>query len=467
MNFLERIRPSKVAEAEALRKQFAATPPARPAGMPVRDFGAALTDGGGIIAEVKRTSPSDPSLQRLGPPGALARAYRRGGACALSIVTDAPHFGTSLADVASLRDAVDLPILTKDFIIDAAQIQAAWAAGADAVLLIVSMLDSNSLKELLGVARELGLAVLVECHDEAEISMAQDAGAALIGVNNRNLKTLSTDLSHGESLLPFVGDGMGHHAITVSESGLNRRKDIERMAMAGADAFLIGHALLLSPDPGRKVAELSGLQAEGARQVKICGLTHPEDALAAHESGAHLLGLIFAGGPRKVDLEQALAIREAVPEARLCGVFQDQDPIEIARVVDRCDLDLIQLHGDESSAFCRRLAEETGRPLIKALRPNQVVAETLDSYDAVSYFLVDRPKSDPTPVDPDELQKAAAFIKAHGRSVFLAGGLTADNVAVAIEACDPVGIDVSSGIEKEPGRKDLAALEKFMTEATS
>jgi indole-3-glycerol phosphate synthase/phosphoribosylanthranilate isomerase len=463
VNFLDRIRPSKVAEADALRKQFATTPPARPASMPVRDFRAALKGGGGIIAEVKRTSPSDPSLLRLGPPGALARAYRRGGACALSIVTDAAHFGTSLADVASLREAVDLPILVKDFVIDTVQIQAAWAAGADAVLLIVSMLDAASLEELLGVARDWGLAVLVECHDEQEIAMARAAGAALIGVNNRNLKTLTTDLAHGEGLLPFVGDD----AITVSESGLNRREDIERMARAGADAFLIGHALLLSPDPGRKVAELSGLQTEGTRQVKICGLTLIEDATAAHQTGAHLLGLVFAGGSRLVDIDQALAIRKAVPEARLCGVFQDQDPFEIARVVDRCDLDLIQLHGDESPEFCRRLAEATGRPLIKALRPEYALAETLDAYDAVAYFLVDRPKGDPGSVGPEALQKSAALIRTHGRNVFLAGGLTGDNVAAAIEACDPGGVDVSSGIEMEPGRKDLAALNTFMTEATS
>jgi len=463
VNFLDRIRPAKVAEAAALKQQFAVVPPARPDGMPVRDFGAGLRGGGGIIAEIKRTSPSDPSLLRSGPPGALARAYGRGGARALSLVTDAAHFGTSLADVTALRDAVDLPILVKDFVIDPVQIIAAWAAGADAALLIVRMLDAGSLRNLLGDARDLGLTVLVECHSVGEIEMARTAGAEIIGVNNRNLQTLTTDLAHGEGLLPHVGQG----AITVSESGLNRKADIDRMARAGADAFLIGHALLLSPDPGRKVAELTGRRSEGARQVKICGLTRPEDALAAHQAGAHLLGLIFAGGPRKVDEDQARDIRRAVPEARLCGVFQDQDHYEIVRAADRCDLDLIQLHGEESPDFCRRLATATGLPLIKALRPYQTGGDTLDAYDSVAYFLVDRPKGTPDTVGFGELQEAAARIRNHGREVFLAGGLTCDNVAEAISNCAPDGIDVSSGIESEPGRKDHAALGSFMKEATS
>ncbi|MEN8006733.1 MAG: hypothetical protein ABFS42_06925 [Candidatus Krumholzibacteriota bacterium] len=463
MSFLERIRPAKEAEAAALNRQFQTSPPVRPADMPVRDFRAALAGGGSIIAEIKRQSPSNPSLQRLGPVGNLARAYRRGGARALSIVTDATHFGTSLDDVAALRTAADLPVLVKDFVIDRSQIHAAWAAGADAILLIARMLDRGSLRDLHNEATSLGLSVLVECHAADEIEQALQAGATLVGINNRNLATLTTDLAHGENLLPLVG----RDVIRVSESGLDCRRDVDRMSRAGADAFLVGHALLLSRDPGRKVAELAGKVSEEARRIKICGLTNPADARAAFEAGAHLLGLIFASSPRRVDNRQAAAIRASVPDARLCGVFQDADPAEVMAAAESCGLDLIQLHGNESPGECRQLAEATGLPLIKALRPAEATPARVAAYDAAAYFLIDRPKGDPESCDHQALRQAAAMIRAAGRDVFLAGGLDPANVAEAVRDCAPFGVDVSGGVESEPGRKDLAALQDFIREATS
>ena len=463
MSFLDRIRPAKEAEAAALNRRFEIAAPARPAGMPIRDFQAALTGGQSIIAEVKRKSPSNPDLQRLGPPGTLARAYQRGGARALSIVTDAAHFGTSLDDVAALRAATDLPVLVKDFVIDPAQIRAAWAAGADAILLIARMLDPESLRDLHTEATALGLSVLVECHAADEIEQALLAGAELVGINNRNLGTLTTDLAHGESLLPLVG----RDVIRVSESGLDCRADVERMGRAGADAFLVGHALLLSLDPGRKVAELSGNETEDSLRIKICGLTSTGDAQAAFKAGAHLLGLIFASSPRQVDNERAAEIRAAVPRARLCGVFQDADPAGVILTAENCGLDLIQLHGNESPRECRQLAAVTGLPLIKALRPAEATGAMVAAYDSAAYFLVDRPKGAPESLDHQALREAAARIRTEGREVFLAGGLDPANVAEAVHDCVPFGVDVSSGVESEPGRKDHAALRNFIREATS
>ena len=463
MSFLDRIRPAKEAEVAALNLQFKAAPPVRPASMPVRDFRAALTGGGSIIAEVKRKSPSNPHLQRLGPPGILAQAYQRGGARTLSIVTDAAHFGTSLEDVAALRAATDLPILVKDFVIDQAQILAAWAAGADAILLIARMLNQESLHNLHTEAINLGLSVLVECHAAEEIEQALQAGAKLVGINNRNLATLTTDLAHGESLLPLVGGDV----VRVSESGLDCRADVERMSRAGADAFLVGHALLLSPDPGRKVAELSGKETEDSLRIKICGLTNVTDAQAAFEAGAHLLGLVFASSPRQVDNDQAAAIRNALPTARLCGVFQDADPAAVISAAENCGLDLIQLHGNESPGECRQLAAATGLPLIKALRPIEATPTTVAAYDAAAYFLIDRPKGTSASGDHQDLREAAARIRAEGREVFLAGGLEPANVAAAVRECAPFGVDVSSGVESEPGRKDHAGLRDFIREATS
>jgi indole-3-glycerol phosphate synthase/phosphoribosylanthranilate isomerase len=463
MSFLERIRPAKEAEVAALKQRFKARPAQRPDDMPVRNYRTALTGGISIIAEVKRKSPSNPALQRLGPVGSLARAYRRGGARALSLVTDAAHFGTSLDDVAALRAAVDLPILVKDFVIDTVQVQAAWAGGADAILLIARMLDPASLHKLHAEATAFGLSVLVECHAADEIEQALAAGAQLVGVNNRNLTTLTTDLSHGESLLPLVG----RDVITVSESGLDGRDDVERMNRAGANAFLVGHALLLSADPGRKVAEMSGKEIEDSLRIKICGLTNAADARAASTAGAHLLGLVFAASPRQIDIEQAVEIRSAVPGARLCGVFQDAEPAEVILTAEKCGLDLIQLHGNESPQECRQLAESTGLPLIKALRPDEATPDKVAAYDAAAYLLIDRPKSGSAAIDQGALLETAARIKAAGREVFLAGGLDPANVADAVAACAPFGVDVSSGVESEPGRKDHAALREFIREASS
>lgn len=461
MSFLERIRPLKVEESKRLKAAFSRTPARRPNHLPLRDFKAAISGGGKLIAEVKYKSPSHPGFRQERPPGRLAVSYQRHGAAALSIVTDEAHFGTSLADIASLHEASDLPVIAKDFIIDPVQIKAAWAAGADAVLLIVRMLDIYSLQSMMNEVRSHGLSSLVECHDATEIDMALTAGADLVGVNNRNLETLTTDIENGGRLLPLVPNDV----VRVSESGLNMRADILRMTELGADAFLVGHALLMSRDPGRKVAELCGRIGEAGPRVKICGITNPEDAKAVAESGADILGVIFAESPRRIDTEGAIAIRNSVPNARLCGVFMDQDLQEVAREALACGLDLIQLHGAEQPAYCRQLTALTGLPLIKALRPGEVSVETVEGYEGVAYFMIDLPKDDPGMADAVELADAYALLSQTNREVWLAGALTPGNVARVIDKSAPFGVDVCSGVEKEKGVKDHEKVKAFLKES--
>ncbi len=463
MSFLQKILPSKQAEVRTLRAALAQAKPTRTGKLPVRDFAAALTGGDRLIAEIKRKSPSHPEFHQLASPPTLARAYLRNGAAALSIVTDAAHFGTSLDDVAAVKAAVPLPVLVKDFVIDEVQILAAWAAGADAVLLIVRMLDGDRLAELLKYAHSLELHVLVECHDQADIDLAIKAEARLIGVNNRNLASLTTDLDHGAAMMP----GVPKQATRVSESGLYRRADILRLADVGADAFLVGHALLQSKDPGRKVAELSGHEAEDGRRVKTCGITNVPDAVMAHEAGSHILGLIFASSSRQVAEEQAMAIRAAVPKARLCGVFVDESLDRVATLAHKCDLDLIQLHGTESPEYCHQIAEATGLPLIKALTADRATPELAASYDTAAYFLVDLPKSENKGgLTPADCQTAARALTAAGHEVFLAGGLTPANVAAACAEVQTFAVDTASGIESQPGQKEPELTRTFITEAT-
>lgn len=463
MSFLQRILPAKQAEVRALKAAFDGKPAARDPALSRRDFAAALAGGDRVIAEIKHKSPSHPAFVQAAVPATLARAYQRNGAAALSIVTDTAHFGTSLADVAAVKAAVDLPVLVKDFVIDEVQLRAAWNAGADAALLIVRMLDGASLERLLAYATQLGLQVLVECHDEADIALAVAAEARLIGVNNRNLATLKTDLEHGAALLPHVPTG----AVRISESGLYRRADVLHMADCGADAFLIGHALLQSRDPGRKVAELCGQEAETGVRVKTCGITTVDDAVMAHAAGSHILGLIFAASPRQITSRQAAAIRAAVPAARLCGVFVDEQPGRIADVAQACDLDIVQLHGDESPAVCREVVAATGLPLIKALTVDRANVDLAEAYAAAAYILVDLPKGS---APPDEAAAAciaaARALTAAGHDVLLAGGLTAQDVRAACAAARPFGVDVASGIERSPGRKDPDQTRAFIREAT-
>ena len=268
MNFLERIRPVKEAEVAALRTLQALEPPRR-SGPPVRDFAAALRGGERLIAEVKRCSPSDPGFRQDAAVERLAAVYQRSGAAAISIVTDRANFGTSLDDVAALRAASGLPVLAKDFVIDEVQVRAAWGAGADAVLLIARMLTPARLAELLACVRGLGMESLVECHDEADIAAALAAGATLVGLNNRDLNALTTDVGLTARMLPLLPDGV----VKVAESGIDRRAQVTELAALGADAFLVGHALLKHADPGRKLRQLLGREQEGAPLLKVCGLT--------------------------------------------------------------------------------------------------------------------------------------------------------------------------------------------------
>ena len=230
---------------------------AAPAAPPVRDFIAAITDparpGRAIIAEVKKASPSKGLLRADFDPVAIARTYAANGARAISVLTDAPFFQGHLDDLRAIRAAVGLPLLRKDFILDPYQIHEARAAGADAVLLIAAALEPDRLAELYAVVHEVGMAALVEVHDEQELTRALALRPRLLGINNRNLGTFQTDLGTTLRLLPACS-GLP----VVSESGLHRPEDLERLRRAGAAAFLIGEALLAAPDMGAKLRELVG-----------------------------------------------------------------------------------------------------------------------------------------------------------------------------------------------------------------
>jgi indole-3-glycerol phosphate synthase len=240
--------PDLVSETETWLGRAAAAPPAR-------DLGAALTGAGlGVIAEIKRRSPSAGDIAPGLDPAALATAYASGGASAISVLTEEDHFGGSIEDLRTVRAAVDIPLLRKDFVLHPVQVAQARAAGADAVLLIAAVLDDATLGDLVAVTRGFGMTALVEAHDGSEVARSITAGAAVIGVNNRDLTTFDVDLGTAEALRSLIPAD----AVAVAESGVTSIEGARRMARAGYDAILVGQAAAQAEDPAAFVSELIG-----------------------------------------------------------------------------------------------------------------------------------------------------------------------------------------------------------------
>jgi indole-3-glycerol phosphate synthase len=239
-----------VQQARVSLEEVKAAAQARP---PARDAFAALRSPGvGVIAEIKRRSPSRGSLAEISEPAGLAREYQAGGARVISVLTERRRFGGSLADLDDVRAAVTVPVLRKDFVISSYQVHEARAHGADLVLLIVAALEQNALIGLRERVESLGMTALVEVHDEDEASRALDAGARVIGVNARDLRTLAVDRSVFERIAP----GLPSNVVKIAESGVRDAHDLITYAAAGADAVLVGEGLVTSGNPRQAVADL-------------------------------------------------------------------------------------------------------------------------------------------------------------------------------------------------------------------
>lgn len=235
----------------ALEAAIAARPP------PADGLASLSRPGVRVIAEVKRRSPSAGTIGRAPHPERIAGSYERGGAAAISVLTEPDHFGGSLADLERVSAAVAIPCLRKDFVVDNVQLLEARAAGASLVLLIAAVLDDRALRGLREAAEALDLHCLIEAHDAVEVRRARDAGARLIGVNNRDLHTFTIDLAVCERLRACIGED----AIAVAESGITGPPDVMRLRRAGYSAFLVGSSLMRAKDPE---AALSALLRAGA-----------------------------------------------------------------------------------------------------------------------------------------------------------------------------------------------------------
>jgi len=322
-----------------------------------------------LIAEVKRRSPSAGAI--AGPsedPVARARAYEAGGAAAISVLCEPHWFGGSVADLRAVRAAVSVPVLAKEFVVDRRQLPLLRAAGADAVLLLAVLHPARRLAALVDAALDLELEPLVEAHDARELDRALATRARVIGLNNRDLRTLAVDPEHAIRLHALVPQDR----LVVAESGVREPATVADWRAVGFDAALVGEALMRAPDPrsaaaafvsaGAVPADLGA--AARAPIVKICGVTDAEGALAAIRAGADAIGLnLVPGTPRALDVPEAAALARLIraaagpfagtaatpgPGPRVVAVTADADAATLAAIVAAVDPDIVQLCGEES-----------------------------------------------------------------------------------------------------------------------
>jgi indole-3-glycerol phosphate synthase/phosphoribosylanthranilate isomerase len=403
--------------------------------------------GARFVMEVKKASPSTGTLAAA-DAGTQARAYA-GAADAVSVLTDTPFFGGSLDDLRAVRAAFDGPLLAKDFVIDPRQVVEARIAGADAVLAMLSVLDDEEARAVIAEARLLDMDVLVEAHDEPELRRAIALGAPLIGINNRDLKTLEVDLAVTEKLAGLVpGD-----RLVVAESGIKDRADVARLA-PHADAFLVGSSLMRSASPARAARALA------FGRVKVCGVTNAEDASLAARSGANWVGMVMVPNtPRAVTLALAEAVADAAEGAGRVAVFRNEKMMAVADAARALGLGAVQLHGSEDAGYIRGL---------RSLLPDGVeIWATGAVGDSVPEprLGADRTLFD-TSVGGRSGGTGIAFdwARISGRGelgdALLAGGLRPENAAEAARV-GAYGLDVCSGVEAAPGRKDPARVGAF------
>lgn len=408
-----------------------------------RSLAAALArPGARFVLEIKKASPSGGPIRPGADPAALARGYA-GVADALSVLTDRDHFGGSLDDLSAARANFDGPILAKDFFIDPRQVAEARIAGADSVLVMLSLLDDGPAGDIIAEARRFGMDALVEVHDEAEMRRALRLDAPLIGINNRDLSDFSIDLTTSERLAAMAPD-----RLIVSESGIAARADVDRLA-PHVDAFLVGSSLMRAPDPAQAARELI------FGRTKLCGLNHRGDLGAARP--AAFAGFVFVpGSPRHVTVDEAAPLAAIARRAGILpvGVFRDAPPRTLSDVATVLNLHAVQLHGREDAEYVRSLRRElpdeceiwsavsVGREALGGRGGERLVFDNAEGGSGGSFDWT--------------------LIRGHFRlpQALVAGGIGPDN-ARAAQRLGGYAIDVGSAVDLCPGRKSpekIAAL---------
>lgn len=421
-----------------------------------RDFYQAIAKGRhdlpAYILECKKASPSKGLIRADFDLSAIANVYKH-YASTISVLTDEAFFQGDFAYIAQVRQQVSQPILCKDFMIAPYQVYLARYSQADAILLMLSVVDDQTYRQLSELAHQLGMGVLTETSNEAEFERALLLGAKVIGVNNRNLHDLSIDLTRTETLVKKYADRIPAEVRIISESGIYDHHQI-RQIKPYAHGFLIGSSLMGSADLN------SAVRAVIFGENKVCGLTRVQDVQAAYQHGALYGGLIFAEkSPRQLSLRQAQELVVQAP-LRFVGIFQNQAVDFIAQIAQQLQLFAVQLHGEESEGFITELAQKlAGKTQIWK-------AVSIDTEQSTPLVIADNPLIARYVFDSKTAQQQGGTgvkfnwdfiptpLKAKG---LLAGGINLENIELALQqGC--LGVDLNSGVESAKGVKDHAKL---------
>ncbi|XOV78590.1 MAG: bifunctional indole-3-glycerol-phosphate synthase TrpC/phosphoribosylanthranilate isomerase TrpF [Aestuariibacter sp.] len=412
-------------------------------------FSALSQPDAGFIFECKKASPSKGLIRENFDLDEIIAAYEP-YAAGISVLTDEKYFQGSYDYLEYVTSKVTQPVLNKDFFIDEYQVHLARKYQADAILLMLSVLSDAEYQHLAAVAAKYDLDILTEVSNEEEALRAVKLQANIIGINNRNLRDLSTDLSTTEKLAPLIAKHAKHAFVLISESGIYSNQDVRRLSTV-ADGFLVGSSLMAEQDLTAAVQRL----VYGA--IKVCGITRLEDVKVATQLGASYAGLIFAQqSKRRVSLTQAKTIVNQKP-FRYVGVFVNEDPQQVANIANELQLHAVQLHGQENQSYIddlrTRLNKDCAIWLAKGVHDRLPPLNELQ----VDRFLLDCQVGDQSGGTGQAFDWQLLDQIPDRNNVILAGGLKPDNIALAAGKGVAI-LDINSGVESAPGIKDSTLL---------
>lgn len=406
----------------------------------------------GFILECKKASPSKGLIRSDFDVASICKTYDK-YAAAISVLTDEKYFQGTFDYLKTVTDIVNCPVLNKDFFVDTYQVYLARHYGADAILLMLSVLNDEEYQQLESVAKSLNLAILTEVSNDEELTRAIDLNAKLIGINNRNLRDLSTDISRTFDFAPKIPADR----IVISESGIYTNEQVRELAPA-VDGFLVGSSVMAQNDIDLACRTLI------YGNNKVCGLTAAEFAQSAVDTGAQFGGLIFTEkSPRCISFSQAENIVNTVPSLNYVGVYVNESTSKIVEHASTLSLYAVQLHGDEDQAFINELRAALPEycQIWKAVKvENDIPPLTLEHVD---HWILDGK-------NPGSGQvfgwRALAESEQDLSHCLLAGGLNQDNINSALAQLttqDLFGLDINSGVEDSPGIKSREKLTQVFT----
>jgi len=443
-NILKEIVENKRKEIEVSKEKLSIDEIKKPLERSDRSFYNLLKGKNNIIAEIKFKSPSAGEIREKNNFDEIVECYDE-YASSISVLTDEKYFGGSLDYINKAKKLTKLPILRKDFIIDEYQVYESRYYGADAILLIASLLSKEEIDSLLEIARDLGMECLIEVSNKEELEKVLETKARIIGINNRDLKSFDIDINKTSELKKLISEDK----IVVAESGFCSKKDILE---AGTNAALIGTYLMKSDNIKEALSSLHRCK------VKICGITNIEDAKNAVDAGADILGFNFyKESPRYIDPEKAKEIIETLSNnIQTAGVFVNSPIEEVNEITKTTEIDFIQLHGNEDEEFCGKVngnvikaCKVKGKELIGYNK--NVYAALFDSFDEELYGGTGKQ------FDLSYFKEK----KAAGKT-FIAGGVNVENVGEILKAAYPYCVDVCSGVEESKGKKDKGKMKELI-----